>query len=105
MLGLVLIYFVGKAFYDLAVKHGKHKWGYSILGVGSYYLGLLGGGFLLGIVLMLIGQEQFLMETNEMILGLMAVPVGALCCWGLYVVLKRNWQGQPSKDDQTLDQF
>jgi hypothetical protein len=35
MLGLILIYFVGKAFYDLAGLHGKSQWGFAILGIVS----------------------------------------------------------------------
>ncbi len=35
MIELVLIFFVGKAFYDLAGRHKKHQWGFAIL--GSYY--------------------------------------------------------------------
>ena len=33
MLGLLLIYFIGKYFYDLAAEFEKNKWLYAILGV------------------------------------------------------------------------
>ena len=33
MLGIVLWYFIGKSFADLADDYGKSRWGYGILGV------------------------------------------------------------------------
>ncbi|GGZ63472.1 hypothetical protein [Mesonia mobilis] len=51
MIGIVFIYFVGKKFYTLAEEKNKKKWPYAILGVLSYYFGLVTGGILLGILL------------------------------------------------------
>ena len=40
MVGLILIYFTGKAFANLAEEYNKGKWLYGFLGVFSYYGGL-----------------------------------------------------------------
>lgn len=89
MVGLVLLYFVGKAFYELAGLNNRGKWLYAILGVGSYYAGLIVGGMLIG-----IGYELFvgsIDEVNETLLGLMGLPFGVLACWGFYRILKNRW--------------
>lgn len=70
MLALILIYFAGKAFYDLAGKHGKHQWGFAILGVASYYGGIIFGGFLLGIVLEIFNPGT-VESINETLLTIM----------------------------------
>ncbi|HYG18098.1 MAG TPA: hypothetical protein VD816_04180 [Ohtaekwangia sp.] len=91
MIGLVLLYFVGKAFYDLANRNNRNKWLFAILGIGAYYAGLVVGGVMIG-----IGYEIFLEDgidnANEMLLGFMALPMGVLVCWGYYRLLKSRWE-------------
>src|SRR5690606_16350528 len=90
MIGLVLLYFVGKAFYDLAGLNNKGQWLYAILGVGSYYAGLVIGGVLMAIVYELfIGPID---EGNETLLSVLALPIGVLACWGFYRILKGRWE-------------
>jgi hypothetical protein len=90
MVGLVLLYFVGKAFYDLAGLNNKSGWLYAVLGICSYYAGLTIGGILIG-----IGYELFLGsidEYNETLLSVLALPIGVLACWGFYRMLKSRWE-------------
>jgi hypothetical protein len=104
MVGLILLYFVGKAFYDMAVSEGKSKWLFAILGVASYYTGLFIGGLLLA-----IGYELFLDgsidEVNETALSALALPFGVLACWGFYTLLKKRWSNKQaiSAADEILD--
>lgn len=92
MIGIIFIYFVGKKFYKLAEEKHKKKWLYAIIGVLSYYFGLVTGGLALGVLL-----EIFMPGTvdsmNEMALGLLCVPFGLLACFGLYWIFKNAWQG------------
>lgn len=92
MIGIVFIYFVGKKFYTLAEEKHKKKWPYAILGVLSYYFGLVTGGIVLGILL-----EIFMPGTvdsmNDMALSLLCIPFGLLACFGLYWIFKNAWQG------------
>lgn len=90
MVGIVLLYFVGKAFYDLAAIHNRQKWLFAIIGLGSYYGGLFTGGIALGIL-----SEAGVVDLNDtpdIVLGIMALPVGVLCCWGTYRYLKSTWE-------------
>jgi hypothetical protein len=101
VIGLLLIYFIGKAFYDLADKYEKSKWGYAILGVASYYFGLLLGGFIVGIAVEIFAPGT-VTEFSDVALGLMAVPLGLLTCWGIYKLLERNWSNPPIKDNNDI---
>ncbi len=90
MLGIVLIYFLGKAFYDLAGQHGRNKWGYAVAGVVSYYFGT----FVIGIVLYL-GLDLFgvnVDEMNDLVLNFLAIPFGLLACWLYYKFLEKKFE-------------
>ena len=90
MLGLILIYFIGKKFYDLAQKFGKSEWGFAILGVVTYYAGT----FITGIVIAL-GYEFWSTASvdgmSDLALGFIALPFGVLSCVGLYYYLNNLW--------------
>ena len=95
MLGLVLIYFLGKSFYQLAQQYDKSPWGYAVLGVISYYAGTFIAGILL-VILMEINSAGSIDDTNEFVLGLVALPFGLLCAWGLYKFLENRFEGNVS---------
>lgn len=91
MLGFVLLYFAGKAFYDLAGRHGRNKWAFAILGVVSYYGGLFFGGILIALIYE-FGLSKSIDDQNETLLSVMAIPVGVLTCWGLFKGLEARWK-------------
>ena len=103
MLGLILIYFIGKAFYDLAGSYDKHQWGHAILGVISYYVGTFIAGVFIAIAYELLGNGT-IDDINDYLLGIMAVPFGLLMCWATYKILERRWDNQVVKNrDDILD--
>lgn len=103
MLGLLLIYFIGKYFADLAEQHEQHKWLYAILGVLSYYAGTFLAGILIAIGLELL-SEASIDEMSDIALSFMALPFGLLACWGFYQFLKRKWsQVEVVADSGLLD--
>ena len=91
MLGLVFIYFIGKVFYALADRYDKSQWGFAILGIVSYYFGIFFGGMIIGVIYE-FGLSRSVEDVNEMLLGFMCVPFGALACWGLYKILENRWK-------------
>jgi hypothetical protein len=102
MLGWILIYFVGRKFYNLAGKYDKHQWGFGILGVVSYYAGLLLGALALGIIFELVSPGS-IENVSDVVVGLMAIPIGILTCWGTYILLQRSWSKPSDLDSNTLD--
>ncbi|MCB0439438.1 MAG: hypothetical protein KDD20_11930 [Mangrovimonas sp.] len=89
MLGLLLIYFIGKYFYDLAAEFEKNKWLYAILGVVMYYVGTFIGGLILGVLdaLMELGIDW----DNNLLLGLLGLPFGIAASYLFYYLLKKSW--------------
>jgi hypothetical protein len=103
MIALILIYFIGKAFYDLAGKFQKSQWGFAILGVVSYYAGILIGGLILG-VLIELGVTPYLQDLSDSVYTLIALPLGVLSCWGTYRFLKSQWTSASStQQNEVLD--
>lgn len=100
MLGLLLIYFIGKQFYNLAGDFNKNKWVFAILGVVSYYSGIIITGFILGFLIAL-GPLEGLASLPEIVLGLITIPFGILACWGLYTILKKSWSKAVSTEQNT----
>lgn len=92
MIGLILLYFIGKSYYTLAERHSKHKWGHVILGIVSYYVGSFIGGILIGALFYALNDQESLESMGDIILGIMVMPFGLLICYALYFILKRNWE-------------
>ncbi len=89
MLGILLIYFIGKRFYDLSTEYNQNKWLYAILSVVIYYAGTFIGGLFLGIFIEL-GIVNISLENNLMI-GLIALPFGLGLVYLFYIYLKKKW--------------
>ena len=104
MLGLVLLYWIGKYFYKLAEEYDKSKWGFAILGIVVYYVGILILGFTLGLVVELISPGFF--ETmNDMALNLLALPLGILSCYLLYKYLEKTWEKNKPNPNNLIDEI
>ncbi len=103
MLGLLLLYFIGKSFYKLAEEHNKHKWGFTIIGVASYYVGTFVAGILIAIF-----YEFILLKNsdsiNDFVLSLITIPFGLLACWGVRELLKKQWNSKLSLSEDILDE-
>ncbi|MFK7757239.1 MAG: hypothetical protein AB8B53_09945 [Flavobacteriales bacterium] len=96
MLGLILIYFLGKAFYDLAAEHGRSRWGTAISGV-CFYIALQ----VLFVVVLIFVVDSF--ETiNTFLIDIIGIGVGALAAYILYQYLKFKWENQPVHSDYEL---
>ena len=91
MLGIVLIYFIGKQFYKLAEDFNKNKWLFAIMGVIVYYA----VGTVLVVIVALLDVMVF--EWNfdwdsRYGMNLLAIPFGLLGDWSLYNLLKNRWK-------------
>ncbi len=90
MLGLLLLYFVGKHFSDLAQKYGKNKWLYAILAIVVYYGTTIVFGFLYGLIAALTNNLSML-EIPDLVIGLMVLPFGLLALWLMSRYLNKKW--------------
>lgn len=91
MLGILLIYFIGKRFYDLADEYYQKKWLFAILGVATYYaVGTACVVFIAILDVYFFGWNFDWQSSFGM--NLLAVPLGLLAVWGLYQILERRWK-------------
>jgi hypothetical protein len=104
MLTILLIYLVGRAFYNLAFDYNKSKWGFAILGNVVYFGSTFIFGMILGVILLATDHLDFLNTTPKILLNLMGLPIGLLSCWIFYRILLSNWEKQQViKTDDSLD--
>ena len=89
MLGIVLFYWIGKFFYQLAEKFNKNKWLYAILGVLVYFFSQFLCGFVLGI---LDDLFDLTINFNNYLINLMGIPIGLLACYLFYFLLEKVWE-------------
>lgn len=104
MLGFVLIYFIGKYYYNLAGYNDKNKWGYAILGIAAYYAGALLFGVMAGIVIEL-STNTSVDDMNSFVLGLIGLPFGVGTTALLYHLLKKNWEKNRQIDLEMIEQI
>lgn len=91
MLGVLLIYFIGKRFYDLSEEYDQSKWGYAILGIVVYYA----LGFLLVMVIVLLDVWVFNWDfdwDSSFGMNLLVLPFGLLAVWIFYHILENKWK-------------
>lgn len=91
MLGIILIYFIGKRFYDLSEEYNQNKWLYAILSIVIYYA----AGFITGLIIGVLDVYIFdwgIDWDNNWSINLLGLPVGLLAVWGFYVFLENSWK-------------
>lgn len=92
MLGLLLIFFLAKWYYDLAKKNNKkNSWLYGLLAVVIFY-GFVFIGALVTVIVIDIFSPATLYGLSDLAIGLTGLPFGILAVWGGYVLLKRNFK-------------
>lgn len=91
MLGLLLLYWIGKYFYQLAEKFEKQKWGYAIFGIAVYY----GSQLIIGVVLGLFDEFlQLGIDFDGILINLMGIPIGLICCYFLFKYFEKKWKSE-----------
>ncbi len=102
MLGLILLIFIAKPFYQMAEERKKNKWLFAFFGVAAYYSGSFMGGVVLVVVFNLFGWAA-INEFSDIQIGLMALPFGLLSCYGLYKGLEKKWKKNTFESLEIID--
>ncbi|CAL2093707.1 hypothetical protein [Tenacibaculum sp. 190524A05c] len=104
MLALILLYFIGKKFYELADKFEKSKWGYAVAGIAIYYAGAIGIGTI--IVIILEYFELFNVDSvSDNLLGILIAPFGFISCYVLYIMLEKKWEKEKPQLDNIIEEI
>jgi hypothetical protein len=101
---IFVLYYIGKTFYELAKLYQKSAWGFAILGVSSYYIGVILGGILVALYVELFTSST-IDDMPDVALNLLAIPFGIASCWGTYRFLKKFWSKAPeaAQYEEVLD--
>ena len=92
MFSILLIYFIGKYFYQLADKYLQSKWLYAVLGVLSYYVGsIVVGGLIVGLFIGFLTDSSF-ESYSEKSLGFLLMPFGIGSAYFFHYLLKNRWK-------------
>ena len=104
MLGLILIYWLGKYFYKLAEEYDKSKWGFAVLGVVSYYL--ITFGFAITVVIIAeIVSPGYIDTFSDRALDLISMPFGLLAIYLLYQYLLKTWKKEDVRNNNSIDEI
>ena len=101
MIGLVLIYWIGKKFSELAKSFGRKPVWPVIIGIVFYFLGQFVLGLIIGVYYEL--QEPGFKQFDDMVVNLIGIPFGLLACWGTYMFLEKKWRGSTVSEYDILD--
>ncbi len=95
MLSLLFILFVARAFYFMAEHYHRNKWGYAVVGLISFYVGVI------PVTLAFIGAGV----KDPLLISVASVPVGIVTCRLTYVYLRKQWRETPvvPRDRTSLD--
>jgi hypothetical protein len=104
VLSFLLLYFIGKSFYNLKEQSKTGRWLYVFYGILSYIAGLLLSVFIIAIILELI-ESPILDDVPDRVWDLIGFPFGVLACWGLFKYLKKKNESGPTSfsDTEVLD--
>ncbi|WP_026775120.1 hypothetical protein [Polaribacter sp. Hel_I_88] len=105
MLGLILLYWIGKYFYKLAEEYDKSKWVFAILGIVVYYVGSLLFGVIILFLIDAFSNEYSDDSISDFLLGVIAMPFGLLTCYFLYNYLKKTWQKEIPNTNKLIDEI
>lgn len=102
MLGLLVLFIIGKWHYTLAETHKRSRWLFGILGVVGYYVGVYIGALLIG-MLAVVFEWDSIFELSDTVYHFISMPFGILATWGLHTILRKNWEKNPTTNSNLLD--
>ncbi|WP_255069511.1 hypothetical protein [Lacihabitans sp. LS3-19] len=90
MLGIFLIYWIGKKYYVLAENNNRSPWGFAILGIIIYY----SSQFAMGIGLAILMPEMFIGNNNDIMLNVLGIGIGLLVWYLIFQYLESKWENE-----------
>ena len=93
MLGLLLLYWIGKYYYKLAEKYNRSRWGFAILGIVAYYGGVIVFGMIVGIIIEIV-SPGYIETMNDLLLSVIIMPFGILSTYLLYKLIENRLENK-----------
>jgi len=100
MIGILLIYWVGKYFYLLAEEYKQNKWVFAIIGIVVFY----GSQFVFGLLLGVLNEIfEFGIDFDGVFINLIGIPIGLLANYILYQLLEKHWKKNQIRPQDSID--
>lgn len=92
MIGILFIYWIWKAFSNLALSYSKNKWRYFFIGLGSYFFSVFFSAICLVVIMGLIKGFDVVANEDFDTAGFNFIYVffGGLGCYGTYKFLENR---------------
>ena len=100
MLGLLLLYWIGKKYSTLAKKYGRKPVGPVIGGIVTYYIFIFMGQ----VIFDMVNASKTPTSSMNLVGTLVSMPFGLLASWGLYKILEKKWAKIPFENNDLLDE-
>ncbi|RKR10685.1 hypothetical protein C8C83_2364 [Flavobacterium sp. 90] len=94
MFGFIFIYWIWKAFSNLALGYNKNKWTYFFIGLGSYYGITIASAFIYVIIIGItngfdaLGDDKYYSSVLDIVFAIL----GGLGCYAIYKHLESKGQ-------------
>ena len=90
MFGLIFIYWIWKAFSNLAIEYSRNKWKYFFIGLGSYYGITFLSAIIYVVIIAIINGIDALDDASYYSTGIdfIFALFGGLGCYGVYKYLE-----------------
>lgn len=101
MLGLILIYFVGRNYFELAHEHNRPAWLFAILGVLTFFF----GQFFLGTIVatLIVSSTGAISDGTYLLVSVISIACGAAAIWFMYKRLESFWKANPKPSKSGRD--
>lgn len=105
MLGILILFFIGRIFYRLAERYGRNVWGYGALGIVLFYLSMTLSGALSAIAYDLFGFGS-IDEMSDNMIFILSFPLGLLIYYGFYKFTEKKFKDKGAflNHDEILDE-
>lgn len=104
MLLYIVLFVVGRFFYNTAIDNDKNGWGHGILSIVVFFVGTNAASVLIVLAFSILDEDLTSMP-GELGISLMALPFGFLACWGLYKLLFYNWSKEEKFNENIIDEI
>lgn len=92
ILGLIILLYLGRAFYRLAEQHQQTKWLYALLGIAVFYGSQIIIAFVGGILVTMYATSFTVDNVPDIWINLAVLPPSILFTWLFYRGLKKRWE-------------
>lgn len=105
ILGLVLLYWIGKYFYKLSEEYDKNKLGFTVLGIVVYYAGSILAGIIILLFIDIFSDDYSDDSISDTMLSVISFPFGILSCYLLNRYLEKTWVKNKPNPNKLIDEI